>query len=355
LTEGFLGELKSRDSELAALRAASALASDAVVHSGGQGEDGASPTVSATASAAGDVAAEGTVDVLTITEPGPLGVEFDRTNIALKIVSAVESGSVGSGRLLAGDEILSVDGVSARSYSWSEWDEALTQRPAVISVRRGEIYVAAHAQGAGIRLANRVRDIAGWTRSAAKAAARELEAAMADLEEDATQSSVGASAVAGAAGEGSEPGIALDGAASPDGAGGSSQPAAGALETLEPDATSADVEARNQPFYELVRREMAEALEAEASSGTSLALDDPGEVEALFERWLRQFHSERDDSWFTNNHTRVYKAFRPHWDEVVAAWRGGRGPKVGGTDGPQDCCPENSSPQPPQFSGRAVV
>jgi len=44
----------------------------------------------------------------------------------------------------------------------------------------------------------------------------------------------------------------------------------------------------------------------------------PGDDSSSFERWLRNFHSERDDEWYANNHTRVYNAFRPHWDEVVA-------------------------------------
>ncbi|CAJ1329262.1 unnamed protein product [Effrenium voratum] len=76
------------------------------------------------------------------------------------------------------------------------------------------------------------------------------------------------------------------------------------------EADDADAEARNRPFYELVRSSMAAA---KTSGGGGSGSDSEA-----FERWLRQFHSERDDEWFANNRTRVYNAFRPHWDEVVA-------------------------------------
>jgi hypothetical protein len=78
-------------------------------------------------------------------------------------------------------------------------------------------------------------------------------------------------------------------------------------------------EVRNRPFYELVRSSMAEAC--------SLETADPGSggtcvnEEANFERWLREFHQERDDEWYASNHVRVYNAFKPHWDEVVEAQR----------------------------------
>ncbi|CAE7636865.1 ppk5, partial [Symbiodinium microadriaticum] len=68
-------------------------------------------------------------------------------------------------------------------------------------------------------------------------------------------------------------------------------PASATSEAELPEAD--DAEARNRPFYELVRSSMVEA----AAHGTS---------EEAFERWLRQFHNERDDEWFANNRTRVY-------------------------------------------------
>lgn len=73
----------------------------------------------------------------------------------------------------------------------------------------------------------------------------------------------------------------------------------------------------NEPFYELVRSSMVEACSAGAGN-------DHGEVSSgdeIFRRWLRQFHSERDDEWYAKNETRVVNAFRPHWDEVMSAQR----------------------------------
>ena len=33
--------------------------------------------------------------------------------------------------------------------------------------------------------------------------------------------------------------------------------------------------------------------------------------ETLFKQWVRQFHSEYDDSWFSKNYPRLIKAFQP--------------------------------------------
>lgn len=321
LTEGFIGEIRQRDAELALLRAA-AVSNDAelahlraaavstpdsVVDDGvvtdssrvASTSSGVGLPASSTnsgASASGSAANSNTIDptefveVLTFTEAGPLGIELDRTNECLKIVAAVDARAAASGRLFVGDEMVSINGASARNLSWEEMDATLLMRPIVLSVRRidtGGSPGAGPARG----LANRVRNIAGWTRGAA---AKLMEAL--DAEDDYLQSYPGDGVVRG------------DGDAI--------RPKAAAVDSVvdlnpeEPD----DAEARNRPFYALVRASMADACSAEVVS--------PGAGDgSSFEKWLREFHSERDDVWYSSNHSRVYNAFRPHWDDVVAAHR----------------------------------
>lgn len=280
LSEGFTEEIRQRDAELAALRAAT---------SKGKDEEILNP------------------EVLSFVQEGPLGVSFDRSNVALKVVSAVAAGSLASGQLAEGDEVVSVCGTPARGLQWDEFGVALAQRPLVLSVCRGSEPIArstsatsgasgpsqsstskgggatptprasAGASGRG-GLAQGMRNIAGWTRGMAKTVGRELEAAIGDKDAflsgppEATQAADG-------------------GKESP-----------------------ASLEEKNRPFYELVRTSMREAQEeAERDPGP-----DPGH-EAKFERWLRNFHSERDDEWYAKNHFRIFHAFRPHWDEVETA------------------------------------
>jgi len=71
-------------------------------------------------------------------------------------------------------------------------------------------------------------------------------------------------------------------------------------------------EALQRPFYEVIHASMARTYEAAACESGSLC------QEALFQQWLRQFHSERDDEWFLNNRTRLENAFRPHWDRLFS-------------------------------------
>lgn len=35
--------------------------------------------------------------------------------------------------------------------------------------------------------------------------------------------------------------------------------------------------------------------------------------ESLFESWVRDFHSEYDDSWYSMNRERLFRSFRPIW------------------------------------------
>eukprot|EP00931_Biecheleriopsis_adriatica_P069597 TRINITY_DN43420_c0_g1_i1.p1 TRINITY_DN43420_c0_g1~~TRINITY_DN43420_c0_g1_i1.p1 ORF type:complete len:444 (-),score=116.07 TRINITY_DN43420_c0_g1_i1:27-1289(-) len=299
LAEGFLGEIRQRDAELAVLRAAASMAPATDVAAGYASE------ASLPSEGAGSTAEAGENPVLvTLPAEGQLCLEFDRNNLAMKIVASEHAECLTRGKLFVGDEVLSVNGLSARNMSWQEFDEALDARPVVVSVHRSKASESSQGGTPAAGLAGRVRSLAGWTRQAAKAMSREFEAAMAEIEDDGVASNLAANLVS------------------------SSQrkevlPAETELDLGE--AQTADAEVRNRPFYELVRSSMTEAmsgsLEAESASSSN---------DAAFERWLRQFHSERDDEWYANNHSRVFNAFRPHWDEVRASLQKAQGPTFSG-------------------------
>lgn len=338
LTEGFAGEIRQRDAELAAIRAAvawkeaeqaqaaavtaaAAAARTTMSPSSNAAAASASASAGSTPSASSATLGSGSAacqmsttplstdasqasmpEVLSFVNDGALGLDFDHSNLSLKIVSSVASDGLACGRIGVGDEVVSVCGAPARNMTWEEFGDALARRPVVVSVRRGAdpgvatssaataspcgsdgslgwgaspsssaAAAMAAGPGGGGGLASRVRTFAGWTRAVAKSAARELEAAMAEDDQ-------------------------LGG------------------ECPEEAEVADSLEARNRPFYELVRTSMREAQE-DALHGPGPRLGDKVE----FERWLRNFHSERDDEWYANNHSRVYNAFRPHWDQVAAA------------------------------------
>eukprot|EP00930_Biecheleria_cincta_P060598 TRINITY_DN46238_c0_g1_i1.p1 TRINITY_DN46238_c0_g1~~TRINITY_DN46238_c0_g1_i1.p1 ORF type:complete len:375 (+),score=84.25 TRINITY_DN46238_c0_g1_i1:82-1206(+) len=265
LAEGFQSEIQMRDAEIDRLR--KKLANPEATQAGYLPNETTAVALEAQAR-----------DVLTLTAEGPLGLEFDRSSVGPKILSSVDSESQASQKLSPGDEVISVNGTHVKDLTWEEFDAALATRPVVMSVRRSE------AATGRVGLAGRVRSLAGWTKQAARAAARELEAAMA--EEDTVAANVAPS----------QPHV-------------EDEPAHARVED-EP----ADAEARNRPFYDLVRASMAESRQCAEQAGQN----DPEQNDARFERWLRHFHNERDDEWYANNHSRVYNAFRPHWDEVQA-------------------------------------
>ncbi|CAL1130218.1 unnamed protein product [Cladocopium goreaui] len=246
LADGLLGEIRQRDAELALLRVAAA--------AGGYtpGEEDATKTQEQ--------------EVVTLNEGT---VDFNRSAASKQVASSSTS------ELSTGDEVISLNGLSARNMTWEEFDAALANRPVVLTVQR-------ERRSGGI--AAKMRSLSVWTRDKAKAAARELEQAMAEMQEDPLASNM----------ENEEP-PALEASKATDEAA---------------DVDPEDAEARNRPFYDLVRGSMAEPAAAFVAAGDANATE-------AFERWLRQFHSERDDEWFANNRTRVYNAFRPHWDEVV--------------------------------------
>lgn len=257
LTQGFTMEIRQRDAEIAAYKASSSAALFS--------EREARPSSEAEVPEA--------IEVVTFTAEGPLGIDFDESNVCLKIVAAVEPGSQACGRMAVGDEVVSIKGVSARNLSWEELCDALAVRPAVVSVRRANPEPDLTAAGGANPFGQRLGSMLGkWTGGAVRA----LRATMADAEGERR------------AGEEDMP------------------------DDLGP-------EARNRPFYELVRSSMAEACIFETADPGSAGFRHGEEVN--FERWLRQFHNDRDDEWYSSNHVRVYNAFKPHWDEVVAAQR----------------------------------
>lgn len=44
--------------------------------------------------------------------------------------------------------------------------------------------------------------------------------------------------------------------------------------------------------------------------------------EALFEKFLRFFHSEYDDVWYSRNRERLARSFKPLWDEFMDSTNG---------------------------------
>lgn len=80
------------------------------------------------------------------------------------------------------------------------------------------------------------------------------------------------------------------------------------MPTLDAEET---VEYMNKPYYDMIHGSMAEALERDALEQASEGR------EAIFQRWLRQFHGERDDAWYGRNYIRVDNAFRPHWEQIL--------------------------------------
>lgn len=244
-----------------------------------------------------------------MTTEGPWLVDLDRTNSCLKVVTAVDPSSPVLGRVGPGDELVSLNGASARNLSWEELDAALAERPLVVSVRRPED-VATRESGAGAAigslLGSKARSLVGWARATASVAVREfaLDADPDDVmayEEGPTMS---ASAFLG---EPSPTNHQSRGAAAEDSSANSGQE----------DAAKEKAKERNRPFYALVQSSMAEVCLEEARKSSLAAAGD----EAVFEKWLRSFHSERDDAWYANNHLRLYNAFRPSWTEVVEAQR----------------------------------
>jgi len=276
LSEGFIREIRQRDAEIATLRAAATATGDRW-----PGTSAAAEVFGATSAPGAAMECEAQIEVITFTAEGALGIEFDDSNACLKLVAAVEPGSQASACLLAaGDEVVSVSGVPARNISWEELEESLSTRPVVVSVRRADPSIGSPgggdpAQGGGGAprggLAQHFAKVAGY----ARAAAAQVQAALNDAEEPNRWRSED-----------------------------------------EPQPDDLPSEVRNRPFYELVRSSMAEACVAEGRD-----FGDLSQREDDFEGWLRLFHSERDDEWYANNHERVYNAFRPHWDEVLAAQR----------------------------------
>ncbi|OLQ03342.1 Serine/threonine-protein kinase ppk5 [Symbiodinium microadriaticum] len=218
LAEGLLGEIKQRDAELALLRAAAVARPDA-----------ASLPVEAAAP-------------VVLEDDGPLGLEFDRPALtarsgAAKVVINVAPQRTG---LAAGDEVISVNGLpraerSARNLSWEEFDNAMANRPVVLTLE----LLARQVVPSTLGFSRPASAGKAWeTAEVSAAAARELEAAMTDLQEP-------------------PPEFFSQDLPFPEDLSTAEAPASATSEAELPEAD--DAEARNRPFYELVRSSMVEA------------------------------------------------------------------------------------------------
>ena len=67
----------------------------------------------------------------------------------------------------------------------------------------------------------------------------------------------------------------------------------------------------NKLFSDVIVKDLQKFI----SINEVMLLDDPitpsHNSETLFKQWVRQFHSEYDDSWFSKNYPRLIKAFQP--------------------------------------------
>lgn len=329
LTEGFVGEVRQRDLEIAELRGKLAtLAAAAVSPSDGQVHDldtQQQPSAAASLSPAREqplAAASSSpsrVELLTFTEEGPLGIEFLSERSPF-IVSLVQPQSLATGRVFAGDEIISVNGRSTADLPWEEMRYLLCSRPAVASIRRAtaDSTTPPSSQGergrAGSGVVGRVKLFAGGLRNAVDRVASTTVEGI-DVLDRTLDRVLDQHTRAGEVDVQSSSGYAATGPAlapRPLVMGPPQEPAMDAME---------DAEDRNKPFYDMIHASMADAL---AASTAEARADD----EAVFGRWLRQFHNDRDDEWYGNNYTRVYNAFRPHWERILEVYRiGGAAPK----------------------------
>lgn len=205
---------------------------------------------------------------VTFCLEGPLGLEFEKTSPPY-VIESVVPGSQADGRVVPGDHLVEVGGQRTEVLQWSALRSALGVRPVTVILARPP------QQGNARRRSN--PEEAAWTNgvgAALRCAGNGFTKAMTAV---------------------LLPFDSLDGATSQSEA--PSEP-----EETSPENLSSEM--RNQPFVELVRSSM------------SIALATAGATEETFEAWLREFHDERDDRWYVENHSRIERAFRPHWDEV---------------------------------------
>lgn len=235
-------------------------------------------------------------EVVTIMAEGTLGIEFFHKEPPY-VIREVEGRSLALGCFFEGDELLTVGALRTADMPWESLRSALSVRPAVVVVRRAkapgrdergdsradDLERSSEGSGSASGLfSGHVRSLTGWTRGVAARAVTVVSAA-----------------ALGGGDDDSNAGSAFDDGDCPAREACSVAPAPATME----DGVS--IEVRNRPFFDLVRGSMRETC-------LHQACDD-----ASFQRWLREFHNERDDVWYASNYTRVYNAFRPVWDEVA--------------------------------------
>ena len=68
-------------------------------------------------------------------------------------------------------------------------------------------------------------------------------------------------------------------------------------------------EEMNRMFFDVVNGNLREFLSTYALGSVS------GDCSSVFDEWVRSFHSEYDDNWYSKNRDRLARSFRPIWDE----------------------------------------
>eukprot|EP00929_Paragymnodinium_shiwhaense_P068605 TRINITY_DN34534_c0_g1_i1.p1 TRINITY_DN34534_c0_g1~~TRINITY_DN34534_c0_g1_i1.p1 ORF type:complete len:451 (+),score=162.80 TRINITY_DN34534_c0_g1_i1:69-1421(+) len=227
-----------------------------------------------------------------------LGLVFEEPLQPPHVVQEVLAKSSAVGKVQAGDELAYIGDVDTRHVAWSEFTELLKKRPVAVTVIRGGDAAALRSGGQAGFLAPRLFGAAAgrlgtWTSRLAKTAAAAVDNAAA-----------GAAAALDALEGDNE---AADGGEDEKG-GSLSKDTAAAADVWEEGRSAED---HNKPFFDVVRASAAEELSALGAGPHSAAVEA-----AAFETWLREFHSERSDDWYKENHERLCRAFRPVWKEV---------------------------------------
>ena len=75
----------------------------------------------------------------------------------------------------------------------------------------------------------------------------------------------------------------------------------------------------NRMFLEVVTSDLRSFLKSYPLSDVS------GDSSVVFVDWMRAFHAEYDDAWFSKNRERLARSFRPIWDEYFNVSSGREG------------------------------
>lgn len=76
----------------------------------------------------------------------------------------------------------------------------------------------------------------------------------------------------------------------------------------------------NQSCMNIITEHLAQFLRKYHQLVDLNVCEDPS---SMFEQWVRNFHSEYDDVWFSDNRQRLFRSFKPIWDDHFKAGRSG--------------------------------